>query len=146
MRNAALSLSTVAALAVLLAGCDSTPTEPSRSVAHPTTVPPTGNIAGTWKGTLGYPFLHDCEGSVSFAQATFEQNGSAVRGTLSAPAALCFPLEARAFTGTIEGNVLVGSIGTFGSVQGVLRGETLEIGLGINSGGWASEGVLYLHR
>jgi hypothetical protein len=99
-----------------------------------------------WTGTFSSDNIEFCIFSGIPAQATFEQDGSTVRGTLSSPTAPCFTLNARTFTGTLHGNTLMGSVGTFGYVQGTLSGTTLEIGLGINTYGFASEGNLHLHR
>lgn len=136
----------------LLAGCNnSSPTEPKLVAAAtpaptPTPLPPGGSVAGTWTGTFSTDNIEFCFCSGIPAQATFEQDGSMVRGILNAPTAPCFALEGRAFTGALHGNTMVGSVGSFGYVQGALSGSTLEIGLGINPYGYASEGQLHLHR
>jgi hypothetical protein len=138
--------------APLLVGCnDSSPTEPKSAGAAtpaptPTPLPPGGSVAGTWTGTFSTDNIEFCFCSGIPAQATFEQDGSMVRGILNAPTAPCFALEGRAFTGALHGNTMVGSVGSFGYVQGALSGSTLEIGLGINPYGYASEGQLHLHR
>jgi len=108
--------------------------------------PAGAGIAGTWTGTFSSDNIEFCAFSGIPARATLMQDGSAVWGVLDAPTAPCFDLESRAFTGTLEGNTLTGSDGGFGFVQGTVSGTTLEIGLGINSFGYASEGRLHLHR
>jgi hypothetical protein len=145
-------LAVMAVAAPLLVGCnDSSPTEPRVLVATtptptPTPLPPGGSVAGTWTGTFSTDNIEFCFCSGIPAQATFEQDGSMVRGILNAPTAPCFALEGRAFTGTLHGNTMLGSVGSFGYVQGTLSGTTFEIGLGINPYGYASEGQLHLHR
>ena len=143
-------LAAMAVAALILVGCtDSSPTEPKVLAATPaptpTPLPPAGNIAGTWTGTFRSDNIEFCVFSGIPAQATFEQDGSTVRGTLDAPTAPCFPLEARAFAGTLHGSTLMGSVDSFGYVQGALSGTTLEIGLGLKQYGYASE-QLHLHR
>jgi hypothetical protein len=141
-----------AAAALLLASCsNSSPTEPKLVAAAtptptPTPLPPGGSLAGVWTGTFSSDNIEFCIFSGIPAQATFQQDGSTIVGILSAPTAPCFALEARAFTGTLHGNTLLGSVGSFGYVQGTLSGTTLEIGLGVNGSGYASEGQLHLHR
>jgi hypothetical protein len=147
MRNRPKSLpllGVIAATASLLAGCDD-----SRSPTAPTPEVST-NIAGAWTGTYSFtdPF-EECFVTLP-AQATFEQDGSAVRGNLSSSPAPC-GLEPQIFIGSFERNRLVGKtfIGDtalFGTVEGTLSGATLEIGLGVNSFGYASEGTLRLRR
>ena len=144
-------LAAMAVAALILVGCtDSSPTEPKLLAATPAPtpapLPPAGNIAGTWTGTFSSDNIEFCVFSGIPAQAAFEQDGSTVRGTLNSPTAPCFPLEARAFTGTLHGSTMVGSVGSFGYVQGAFSGTTLEIGLGLNPYGFASEGQLHLHR
>ena len=143
-------LAPMAAAALLLAGCnDSSLTEPkvlAAATPTPTPLPPGGSIAGAWTGTFSSDNIEFCVFSGIPAQATFEQDGSTVRGILNALTAPCFPLEARAFTGTLHGNTMLGSVGSFGYVQGTLSGTTLEIGLGMNPYGYASKGQLHLHR
>ena len=148
MNNALLrGLAVVAIAAPFLAGCNESPTEPKVvAVATPTPLPPGGSIAGVWTGTFSSDNIEFCVFNGIPAQATFEQDGSTVRGILNAPTAPCFGLEARAFTGTLHGNTIVGSVGSFGYVQGTLSGTTLEMGLGLNTYGYASEGQLHLHR
>jgi hypothetical protein len=139
-------LAALAVSALILAGCnDSSPTEPMLA-ATPTPILTPGNIAGAWTGTYSSDNIEICVISGIPAQATFEQDGSTVRGTLNAPTSPCFTLQARTFTGTLHGNTLVGSVGTFGYVQGTVSGATIEIGLGVNPYGYASEGQLHLHR
>lgn len=138
----------MAALALLLAGCsDSSPTEPKMVAAAPTPTPlaPGGSLVGVWTGTFSSDNIEFCVFNGIPAQATFEQDGSTIRGVLNAPTAPCFQLEARAFTGTLRGNTLQGSAGP-SYAQGTLSGTTLEIGLGVNGYGFASEGQLHLHR
>ncbi len=143
-------LATMAA-AFLLTGCnESSPTEPKVTTAvspTPTATPaPLGSVAGAWTGTLRSDNIEICTFDGIPAQATFQQDGSAVRGTLNAPTAPCMAVNARSFTGTLQGTSLVGTDGTFGSVQGSLGGTTLEIRLGVNPYGYPSEGVMELHR
>ena len=136
----ALVVATVAA--ALLAGCsDSSPTEPKAlTVATPiptptpTPLPPGGNIAGTWTGSYVSTGWLDCDTSIiSPAQATLTQNGSDVRGTLTATGdPRGCPCGKLTFTGTLQGNYLEGTIGLpnqHWGVSGVLSASTLDISL-----------------
>ena len=140
----------LAGVAAVGGGCSdaTTPTEPP-SVLNPpptpTPVPPAVNVSGAWTGTFSVDNIEFCTASGIPAQATFQQDGANVTGTLNAPTAPCFALANRPFTGTLHGNTLIGfAAGTFGSIQGTATDSTLEIGLGF--GAWPSEGSLHLHR
>ena len=149
-----LAIVTLAALP--LAGCnESSPTEPKALAATPiptltpTPLPPGGNIAGAWTGTYGSTDWLDCDTSIiSPAQATLSQNGSDVRGTLTATGDPngC-PCGNLTFTGTLQGNFLQGTVGSPNqtwSVSGSLSGSTLDIAL-MNSFG-TGFGQMRLHR
>ena len=158
----ALAVMTVAGLP--LAGCnESSPTEPKAlAVATPiptptpTPLPPGGNIAGAWTGTYVSTDWLDCDISIiSPAQATVSQNGSGVRGTLTATGDLkgC-PCGKLTFTGTLQGNSLEGTIGLpdqHRGVSGSLSASTLDISL-LNldrdgdDGPYGTIGQMHLHR
>jgi hypothetical protein len=110
-------------------------------------LPPTAlNIAGAWTGTYNSNDDIDCDTSLSLpAQASFQQNGSTVVGTLKATGP-CGP-DYR-FQGTLLGNALSGGIDAapifYGSARGTLSGATLEITLA-NGYGYIM-GQLHLHR
>ena len=125
----------------LLVGCnESSPTEPkvllvaTTPIPTPTPLPPGGNIAGTWTGTYISTGWLDCDTSIiSPAQATLTQNGSGVRGTLTATGdPRGCPCGKLTFTGTLQGNSLEGTVGLpnqhFG-VSGSLSASTLDISL-----------------
>ncbi len=158
-----LAVVTVAALP--LAGCnESSPTEPKAlAVATPTPaqtptpLPPGGNIAGTWTGTYVSTDWLDCDTSiVSPAQATLTQNGSGVRGTLTATGdPRGCPCGKLTFTGTLQGNSLEGKVGSphqIWSVSGSLSASTLDISLlavdrdGDDGPYGTGLGQLHLHR
>jgi hypothetical protein len=115
-------LGAIAAAAPLLVGCadSASPTAPAPEVS--------GNIAGAWTGTYSFDDLDFCAISGLPAQATFEQDGSTVRGNLSSSPDAC-GLESQTFMGRLEGNRLVGKT-LVGNTE--LSGATLEIGLGLN--------------
>jgi hypothetical protein len=96
--------------------------------AAPTPVP-LGNISGAWVGTYKTNDNIDCDANqVLAAQATFQQNGSQVTGTLTAngPCGLGYT-----FGGTLQGNMLAGGIAApgfgGGAAQGTLSGGNLTI-------------------
>jgi hypothetical protein len=130
---------TAVAVASLLVGCnDSSPTEPKLAGE---------NISGAWTGTFNTNDSLECDKSVSTpAQATFEQNGSTVVGTLTATGPC--GLGAVTFAGRLQGNTLSGTIqnGPFfsGSREGTLSGATLEITAA--NGYDYIMGQLHLHR
>jgi hypothetical protein len=125
----------VAAIVALSVGCKETksPTEPI----------PTGNIVGAWTGTYN-GISHSCSTS---AQASYQQTGSAVQGTMTVPClAGQFP-----FTGTLQGNTLTGNAmwgdPEFYPVKGTLSGSTLEITIFNDSeSGGSPMGQMHLHR
>lgn len=137
-------LGAIAAAAPLLVGCadSASPTAPVPEVS--------GNVAGAWTGTYSSGNFEICVVSGLPAEATFEQDGSTVRGNLSSARDAC-GLMPQTFIGRLEGNrlvgiTLVGNTELSGTVEGTLSGATLEIGLGINRFGWASRGRLRLQR
>jgi hypothetical protein len=96
---------------------------------NPTPAPAGGDISGAWVGTYKTNDSLDCDATQSLAaQATFQQNGSKVYGTLTAtgPCGLGYT-----FSGTLQGNTLSGDIEApqflGGTAQGTLSGTTLVI-------------------
>jgi hypothetical protein len=131
-------MTAMAAATILLAGCkdSASPTEPKMAA---TPLPPGGNVAGAWIGTYHDP---GCDAS---AQASFEQTGSVVHGTLGATGPCGVGFE---FNGTLQGNTLAGTVtddefhSNF-SAQGILSGSTLEITIVYSA---ADNGQMHLHR
>ncbi|HEX7253563.1 MAG TPA: hypothetical protein VF376_11830, partial [Thermoanaerobaculia bacterium] len=98
---------------------------PTAPAAVPTPAPPASELSGTWVGTYKTNDFIDCDvNQVLAAQATFQQNGSQVSGTLTAngPCGLGYT-----FSGTIQGNTLSGSISASGFGGGTAQG-TLAAG------------------
>lgn len=138
----------VGMMAALGFGCADSHSPTAPNVNHPTPVPPGGDISGTWAGTYQTNDSIDCDATkILPAQASFQQNGSAITGTLTAngPCGLGYT-----FAGTLQGNKLVGDLmsaaapGFSGSAQGVLSGSTLVISAANGYG--FTMGELQLHR
>jgi hypothetical protein len=134
-----LAATALAAAALLLAGC-------SKDSVSPTEPVPTGNIAGAWTGTFDTADPIDCAAN-GISQASFQQNGSAVVGTLAVQSDCGFSVT---FQGSLKGNALSGAItgGGFYSgsaASGYLSGASLEIGVE-NSFGLIPGGQMHLHR
>jgi hypothetical protein len=134
----------MAAAVLLLAGCHDS--------GSPTGPAPTSDVRGAWVGTFSNDNIEfDCLISGLSAQATFEQDGTGVRGTLSTANDPC-GLSPQTFEGTLSGDQLsgktrVGGVETFGEVRGTLSGSTLEMGFGFApNGGYPSSGRMHLHR
>jgi len=135
----------------LFAGCGEQnaelPTTPIPTpVPTPTPAPPAADISGEWTGTYNTNDDIDCDTTVALsAIATFEQNGSSVKGTLIANGycGLNYPFE-----GTLVGNILKGTLtGTLnpsGNATGTVSGSKLEIGAS-NGYGYLM-GAMHLHR
>jgi hypothetical protein len=151
IRRFGLPLVLMTAAAVLLAGCnDSSPTEPkvltatpstSTPTPSPTPLPPSGSVAGAWIGTYhGVSFTCDTS-----AQASFEQTGGAVLGTLTATGSCG---DVWHFSGALQGNTLAGSITDYDTLvvvaHGILSGSTLEIT--IDNGSGLTVAQAHLHR
>ena len=148
IRPFGLPLLLMAVVAPLLAGCnDSSPTEPKLAA---TPIPTPGNIAGAWTGKFDSVDFIDCDSNTP-AQASFQQNGSAIVGTLNATENGC-GFTAVTFEGTLQGNVLEGTLrgGNFqsGRAYGTLSGTNLEIELGSSCPGimCIPGGQMHLHR
>jgi hypothetical protein len=140
MKNSLISGLAVAAATLVLAGCNETksPTEPI----------PTGNIAGEWTGRFDPSDYIDCDSNVS-ARASFQQDGSAVAGTLTVDKNGC-GFTAVTFRGTLRGNALAGTVvgdpfSSGSGANGLLSGSTLEISV-FNSSGLIPGGEMHLHR
>ena len=116
------SLFALCALAAAAFGCGD-----AKSVTGPSTTTSSAMIAGGWSGTFT---AYDSACGSSKASATFEQAGDRVTGILSTSSCGV----SGAFTGTVQGNQLLGSIKmdgcTGGGVSGTIRaGEfTLVVG------------------
>jgi virginiamycin B lyase len=108
-----------------------------------------GSIAGAWTGTWDHTKVDVCASSTSMpAQATFEQNGSTVRGTLNTASIPC-GWGALTFQGNLQGNTLTGLFrddeGLDFRASGTLFfGASLEVT--IDNGGSFVIGQLSLHR
>ena len=140
-------LTATAATALLMNACsDSSSSSPTAPKGPVTPVPPAGAISGTWIGTYRTNDFVDCDPTVSTpAQATFQQSGPGVTGTLTAggPCGLNYT-----FTGTLQGTTLSGKIAAYGfsggTAQGTLSGGNLTINaFNVDS---FKMGQLQLHR
>ncbi len=98
----------------------------------PAPVPTAGAVAGPWTGTFVTVDPIDCDGNPTPAQADFQQNGSAVSGSLNATENFCGFAHVT-FKGTLQGSMLTGTITgerfTNATATGTLSGTTLEIRL-----------------
>jgi len=122
-RNLTLVLAVLLATALAPLGCQG-----SNSV----TGPPAGtvsssSVAGTWSGTFMSDDLLSCGGST--ATATFEQVGSTVTGNLATSSCGVSGY----FKGTVQGNMLIGSIAMAGcvggGVSGTINGSELSLSI-----------------
>jgi hypothetical protein len=122
-RNLTLVLAVLLATALAPLGCQG-----SNSV----TGPPAGtvsssSVAGTWSGTFMSDDLSSCGGST--ATATFEQVGSTVTGNLATSSCGVSGY----FKGTVQGNMLIGSIAMAGcvggGVSGTINGSELSLSI-----------------
>jgi hypothetical protein len=130
----------LAAAVLLLAGC-------SKDSVSPTEPIPTGNVAGAWTGTFDTASPTECTSNVP-AQASFQQDGSAVVGTLAVQSDCGF--SGVTFQGSLKGNELRGTVTgssfTSGSgANGILSGANLEIAV-FNGFGYIPGGQMHLHR
>jgi hypothetical protein len=122
-------LAALAVWAVLFAGCGDSGSPTSPVPFSPTPAPPGGDISGAWSGTYKTNDFIDCDATRSLAaQATFQQNGSRVSGTLTANGPCG---SGYTFAGTLQGNTLEGEIAASGfgggTAQGTLAGGNLII-------------------
>jgi hypothetical protein len=100
----------------------------SNSVTAPTgTVSPAAGIAGAWSGTFE---ANDSSCGKSSALATFQQNGANVTGNLKT--STCG--VAGYFSGTLQGDTLIGSIKmegcTGGEVSGIVGAAQISLSVG----------------
>src|SRR5450759_2161315 len=122
-RNLTLVLAVLLATALAPLGCQG-----SNSVTgpHAGTVS-SSSVAGTWSGTFMSNDLSSCSGST--ATATFEQVGSTVTGNLSTSSCGVSGY----FKGTMQGNMLIGSIAMAGcvggGVSGTINGSELSLAI-----------------
>ncbi len=106
-------------------GCQgsNTVTGPSGGAAAPA-----ANIAGNWSGTFQSDDLTGCGSST--ATATFQQNGATVTGLVSTSSCGVTGY----FKGTIDGNMLTGSVGMVGCVgggaSGTISGSEMSLSIG----------------
>jgi len=121
----AVTAAVAATLAAGSSGCHDTVTGPHLSATPapaPTATPIPGSIVGNWIGTSA-----GC--GTGPANATFQQAGSTVTGTMSGGSGLC-GFETANFNGTISGGDVSGSaVGPDGhaTVTGTLSGTTLVL-------------------
>jgi hypothetical protein len=122
--NLTLVLAVLLAPALAALGCQG-----SNSVTGPPagTVSPSSSVAGTWSGTFLSDDLSRCGGSI--ATATFEQVGSTVTGNVTTSSCGVSGY----FKGTVQGNMLIGSIAMAGcvggGVSGTLNGSELSLSI-----------------
>jgi hypothetical protein len=91
-------------------------------------VGPPVNLAGTWTGTYWVNDDLDCDPTVGLAaSATFEQNGTHVRGPLTAPGpcGLSYTFEGEVRGKTVNGTISAG--GFHGIASGVLADGVLRM-------------------
>jgi hypothetical protein len=111
---------------------------------------PAGDVGGSWAGTFRPTDEIDCNPDAdpdAPAQATFEQDGDSVTGTLSAEGACGF--HGVQFAGSQRGNELTGVV-TGGGLQnarafGVVSSSTLDLTV-VNGFGLAPGGTMHLRR
>ena len=110
------------------------------------------DLSGAWTGTFDSADFADCDRNTP-AQASFQQEGSTVTGTLSSPTNFCGPRDAQ-FSGTLQGDTLAGTVTgsavgngvyTNAHASGTLSGSSLEIEI-VNGHGLIPGGTLHLHR
>jgi len=86
------------------------------------------NIAGTWSGSYLSDDLTGCGGST--ATASFQQHGATVTGLVSTSSCGVTGY----FKGTVQGNLLTGSVAMEGCVgggaSGTINGSELSLGIG----------------
>jgi hypothetical protein len=91
-------------------------------------VAPAANITGTWSGSYVSDDLTGCGSST--ATATFQQNGATVTGLLSTSSCGVTGY----FKGTVQGNLLTGSVAMEGCVgggaSGTINGSELSVAIG----------------
>jgi hypothetical protein len=111
------------ALAALACQNSNSVTGPSNNVAAPA-----GNVTGTWSGTFQSYDPSGCGSST--ASATFEQLGATITGKLVTSSCGV----SGAFKGTLQGNMLLGSISmegcVGGGVSGTMNGSELSLTIG----------------
>lgn len=164
IRRFGLPLVLMAVVALILAGCnDSSPTEPkllpaatptptptSTPTPSSTPLPPGGNITGTWSGKFDPADFVDCDGNTP-AQASFQQNGLDIVGTLNATENGC-GFTRVTLRGTLQGTTLDGTVTgdrfSNGTAKAALSGTTLEIALTSACPGelCIPGGQMHLHR
>jgi hypothetical protein len=110
------------ALAALACQNSNSVTGPANNVAAPA-----GNVTGTWSGTFQSNDMQGCGGST--ASATFQQVGATVTGNLSTSSCGVSGY----FKGSLQGNMLLGSIAmegcVGGGVSGTMNGSQLSLSI-----------------
>lgn len=123
-RNLTLELAVLLATALAPLGCQG-----SNSVTGPPAgaVSPASSVGGTWSGTFMSYDLSSC--GASTATATFEQIGSTVTGKVATSSCGVSGY----FKGTVQGNMLIGSIAmqgcVGGGVSGTINGSELSLSI-----------------
>jgi hypothetical protein len=123
-RNLTLILAVLLSIALASLGCQG-----SNSVTGPPagTVSSSSSVAGTWNGNFMSDDLSSCGGST--ATATFEQVGSTVTGKVATSSCGVSGY----FKGTVQGNMLIGSIAmegcVGGGVSGTINGSELSLSI-----------------
>jgi hypothetical protein len=111
------------ALAALACQNSNSVTGPANNVAAPA-----GNVTGTWSGTFQSYDPSGCGSST--ASATFQQVGATITGKLVTSSCGV----SGAFEGTLQGNMLLGSIKmdgcVGGGVSGTMNGSALSLTVG----------------
>jgi hypothetical protein len=122
-RNFTLILAALLTIALAPLGCQG-----SNSVTGPPMTSSSASVAGNWSGTFMSDDLSSCGGSV--ATATFQQVGSTVTGNITTSYCGVSGL----FTGTMQGDMLIGKIAmegcVGGGVSGTVTGSQLSLSIG----------------
>jgi len=122
-------LLTLGLMAALDVGCSDSHSPTAPNPVNPAPAPGS-DISGAWTGTYKTNDVIDCDANqVLAAQATFQQNGSQVSGTLTAngPCGLGY-----SFGGTLQGYILAGGIAAPGFGGGTAQGTLSQGNLTIN--------------
>jgi hypothetical protein len=118
-----LALAMTALLTLLACQGSNTVTSPSTG-----TMPASANVSGTWSGSFSPNDSVRCGGST--ATAVFQQSGAEITGNVST--SQCGVTGY--FSGTMQGNVVMGKISmqgcTGGGVSGTVSGSQLSLSIG----------------
>ena len=97
-------------------------------VTSPGVTSPAANVAGTWSGTFQPDVATKCTGST--AQARLTQNGHMVTGSFEASSCGI----SGTFKGTVQGDMLSGTVNMIGCTGGAVSGTVTASGLSLTIG------------